>query len=156
MDTGIELVENDQGDTLEDFEKGTYSIPVTHGFLLSGRDRISQQSIFQGLFGSGLFESLLSYAIENLEKSIEYVQEINNAETEILGYFKALKSYIHNVKEQAREIRGYEIEHTSDFTQLSNRHLDYVDIDTANKILQSLEPALIAPGEIKGIGKINK
>jgi len=136
---------DDLADTIEDFKKGSYSIPVTHGYFLYGKSKFTEKNIMHGLFLSGLFESLLSYANEMLDECTKYISEIQTQPTGILKYFNELKNYIGYISSMGAEIRGNEAEYNNDFTLLSPVESGSVDLSKCKKALSFLEPGLLTP-----------
>lgn len=145
-------IADDICDIEEDFQLGEYTIPITHGQILSGAARLSLPSIYQGLFGSGLFEYLMEYSIGLLRVAQDKVSQISHQKTITEHFIAGLIQRLAEIEMNICRTNTGNISPRSvpDFTQLQPvKGLDSCDDGAVAKyvqILKELEPNFLQQG----------
>jgi len=138
---------DDLSDVAEDFKTGNYTIPVTHGILLSPNQIETEKSVYQGLFFSGLFECLLSHNLKLLRQINKDIKIITQKETQTEKYLFLLEKYLSNTLKEFRKTKRFfnigKIEE-EDFTKLKPIQCNE-EVDKFMSYLEKIEPANLAP-----------
>jgi len=141
---------DDLSDVAEDFRNGNYTIPVTHGILLSPDKTETEKSMYQGLFLSGLFESLLSYNLTLLGNTESEILSVVHECTQAQKYVSLLKKHLSYILEKFRNDKGLlDLEETkeNDFTNLESVKCSR-DVNMFKPYLELLEPGNISPEKL--------
>lgn len=141
---------DDLADVAEDYGSGNYTLPVTHGILLSKEGKVSLENMYEGLLLSGLLESLISFVVKTLNEVLEDITKISDKKIRLNIYSLSLRNYIKKILKEIEEIKANEqinILYDDDFTKLRpvKKQKEYKDLIP---ILKKLEPSNIAPEKI--------
>jgi len=141
---------DDLSDVAEDYMAGNYTIPVTHGIILSPDQAETLDAIYQGLFFGGLFESLLSYNIALLRQTKTDIGFVAQKETNAEKYVSSLEKYVSNILEKFRVAKrtfGLGDVSEKNFTKLEPiQH--YGEVEKLKRYLEQLKPENIAPKKL--------
>ena len=141
---------DDLADVAEDYNSGNYTLPVTHGILLSKEGKVSLENMYEGLLLSGLLESLVSFVVKTLDEVLEGLTRISDKKSELGIYSLSLRNYIKKILkeiEEMKENKKIKIFYDEDFTKLEpikeqKEHRNLIHF------LKKLEPSNIAPEKI--------
>ena len=141
---------DDLADVAEDYHSGNYTLPVTHGILLSKEGKKSLENMYEGLLLSGLLESLMSFVVETLNEVLEDLTRISEKRVQLNIYSISLRNYITKISKEIEEIKANQQDnmfYDDDFTKLKpvEKRKEYKDLIP---LLKKLEPANIAPEKI--------
>jgi len=140
---------DDLADVEEDYSSGNYTIPVTHGVLLSEKGETSLENMYEGLLLSGLLESLISFVIKTLNEVLEDIEKISDKKVQLKIYSLGLRNYINEILKEIEKIKMNERSNIfyDDFTKLKpvKKRKKY---NSLILFLKKLEPANITPERI--------
>jgi hypothetical protein len=141
---------DDLSDVVEDYNSKNFTLPVTHGILLSKEGKINVESMHEGLLLGGLLEFLCTFIITTLEEVIKEIQNISNKRCQMELYALNLRDYIKRILEEINEIKakkGISINYKDDFLKLKPVE-ESKDYSSFISILKKFEPANIAPDRL--------
>jgi len=147
---------DDLSDVAEDYNSKNFTLPVTHGILLSGDNKINIESVYEGLLLGGLLESLCTFIITSLNKIIRDIKKISNKETQMKLYVLNLKSRIEEILKNIKEIKtkkGINASYQEDFTKLKPLK-EVGEYRSMIHLLKKFEPANIAPNKLIRLKRI--
>jgi len=140
---------DDLADVEEDYNSGNYTIPVTHGILLSKKGETSLENMYEGLLLSGLFESLILFVIKTLNEILEDIEKISDKKVQLKIYSLGLRNYINEILKEIEKNKMNERSNIfyNDFTKLKpvKKRKEYSELIL---FFKKLEPANITPERI--------